>query len=156
MLNTIQDGDRVLLYKLGEYRRGDVIVFISPESQASTNSQKMYLIKRIIALPGDTIDIVYDQELDVYVTYVNEIQLDEPYLMTTKDWGSELPRTVVGSDMFFYMGDNRPESRDSRDGQLGSLDKSVILGRAVLRYNIGYSETTGTFDFDVGIINRVK
>ncbi len=110
-------------YLLGEPERGDIIVFHPPGKPAD---EPPY-IKRVIGLPGETIEI-----RDTFV-YVNDVQLNEPYInepcMPTRcpDETWEL-----GSDEYFVMGDNRNHSSDSR--QFDQIHHGNIIGEAVIRY----------------------
>lgn len=108
-----------LAYRLGAPERGDVIVFHNPR-----NGDEDY-IKRVIGLPGDTVQI-QDQTV-----YVNGQPLKEPYLPDQLPMGPALGLTVVEPDHLFVMGDNRPNSEDSR--AFGQLSEDLIVGQAWLR-----------------------
>lgn len=125
MLTTLHDTDRVLVnklsYRLHEPRRGDVVVLKTME-----NSGERDLIKRVIALPGETVDIRGCQ------VYVDDQLLVEPYLdpevaPCTDANTFDFPFTVP-EDTVFVMGDNRPGSKDSRE--IGPVAFSDLLGRA--------------------------
>lgn len=115
-----------LSYRFGEPQRGDVIVFKAPP----TNYTEEY-IKRLIAGPGDTVEIISGQ------VYVNGNKLEEPYL-------AEGTRTLPGKFMaenepitlpqgaYFVMGDNREHSKDSRE--FGFVPEDKITGRAWFIY----------------------
>jgi signal peptidase I len=140
MENTLDIGDRVLVNKLSYHlhpiHRGDVIVFSLPRSWNLGASVKD-LIKRVIAVPGDT---VYIHDCSVWV---NDKKLNEPY---TEGRCTE-PATAVldptGSGRFtvpakelFVMGDNRTGSSDSRFN--GYVPESDVVGRAfVLIWPVG-------------------
>jgi len=113
-----------LTYRLRAPERGEVIVFKYPEDQSE------YFLKRIIGLPGERIK-VSDNQITIYnQTNPEGVVLDEPYL--PKDLptaGDEI--TTVGSNQYFVLGDNRPNSFDSR--RFGLVDKSLIVGRTILR-----------------------
>jgi signal peptidase I len=126
---TLDVGDRVLVnklsYKFHDVNRGDVVVFDRP-SGASTgeNGEIKDLIKRVIAVEGDTIEA---KEGNVFV---NGEQIDEDYLEpgTPTD---NLPLTTIPEGQVFVMGDNRTNSEDSRI--FGPIDEDAIVGRAFIR-----------------------
>lgn len=109
-----------LSYRLNNPQRGDVIIF-----QAPTNLQSDY-IKRVIALPGETVKIVNNK------IYVNGTQITEDYLpkndltLINQDPNLELEQTM-GANQYFVLGDNREHSSDSRE--FGVVDKSLIIGK---------------------------
>jgi signal peptidase I len=109
-----------LVYRLHKPQRGDVIVF-HPPSRPDIN-----YIKRIIALPGDTVDIQDDKIL------VNGVQIDEPYLGGNKTLIQNSPvahlKETLGQDMYFVLGDNREHSSDSRE--IGDIPAANIIGKA--------------------------
>lgn len=122
MENTLQVGDMIFvnrfIYWFTEPKRGDIVVFKYPENP------KQDFIKRIIGLPGETIEIK-DQQV-----YINGKPISEPYIKepTFTDFG---PITVP-NDSYFVLGDNRNNSRDSR--YWGFLNKEMIKGKAFLIY----------------------
>jgi signal peptidase I len=108
-----------LAYRLGEPQRGDVVVFHNP-----ANPKEDY-IKRIVGLPGDTIDFRDG------IAYVNGLPLDEPYVNPPTRGAISGDLTVVPDDHLFVMGDNRPNSRDSR--AFGVLEQDLVVGKAWVR-----------------------
>jgi signal peptidase I len=113
-----------LSYELGDPNRDDVIVFKYP------NNPSVYYIKRIIGLPGETVKIA-----DGRVTIVNQENpdgfiLNEQFIETDHASHDSLI-AMLGPKEYFVMGDNRAQSSDSRIW--GSLDRSYIIGRPVLR-----------------------
>ena len=131
MQTTLMPEDRVLVnkmsYKLHDIHRGDVIVF----DRVTNEVQHDDLIKRVIALPGDTI------EIKKCIVIVNSKQLVEPYLdkevlrlpdPVNRCRVVNLPVQTVPAKKIFVMGDNRPESFDSRS--FGPISESLIVGRA--------------------------
>lgn len=133
MASTLDTGDRVfvnkLSYRLHEPNRGDVIVL----HQISGTSERD-LIKRVIALPGERIEIV---SCEVRITGTDDVTrvLDEPYLDPTvvspgNCGGDYIPPdgTRVPDDHVFVLGDNRGGSQDSR--ALGPIHEDMLVGRA--------------------------
>jgi signal peptidase I len=103
-----------------QYKRGDVVVFKSP-----TNPDLDY-IKRIIAVPGETIKITNNK------IYINGTQIDEDYIpsgdLTLIDQDNKMIlEKTLGPNEYFVLGDNREHSSDSRE--FGVLDKSSIVGK---------------------------
>lgn len=135
MERTLEPGQYVLVDKLSPrwdtYGRGDVVVFNPP--QTWTNDPTPF-IKRVIGLPGDTVEIRDDG-----LVYVNGIDLDERYLYTNGA-GIQEPTTasldqrtwVVPEGQLFVMGDHRQKSADSR--VFGPIRDADVVGRAFLRY----------------------
>ena len=128
MMPTVQPNNYLIVYKLayklGEPQHGDIIVFKS--GLMTEDEQAKYLIKRVIATEGDTIQIT-DGEV-----YVNGEQLEEPYINGDYTPG-EVPETVVPEDSLFVMGDNRPNSTDSRSESVGFVSEDTVMGKVVLR-----------------------
>lgn len=108
-----------LAYKLGAPTRGDVIVFHNPN-----NVDEDY-IKRVIALPGDTLEI-RDQTV-----YINGQLLAEPYDQNKLTPGTVFGPVVIEPGHLFVMGDNRPNSSDSR--RFGQLAQELVVGKAWVR-----------------------
>lgn len=145
MVPSLEVNDRVLVnklsYQFGAIERGDILVFDSPEAvevdrsflqrvvrrvgeATGLVSPDTVLIKRVIALPGETIEIRDSQ------IYINDSPIAEPYLaesVTTRDFDV----MTVPADHVFMMGDNRNQSRDSR--VFGPISKDEIVGRAFVR-----------------------
>ncbi|MGH9227729.1 MAG: signal peptidase I [Acidimicrobiales bacterium] len=129
MEHTLDVGDRVLVnklsYKLHDVHRGDVVVFERPPGASTGEDGEIKdLIKRVIAVGGDTI------EAREGAVYVNGELIDEDYLEpgTPTD---NLPLTTIPDGRVFVMGDNRTNSEDSRI--FGPIDEDDIVGRAFLR-----------------------
>ena len=108
------DGERLLVnrvvYNLHEPERGDVIVF-------DPGGQQPDYIKRIIALPGDTVEVKDG------AVYVNDSKLDEPYIKSSPYYTTE-PKTVPANS-YFVLGDNRNNSNDSHNGWVVQSEKIV-------------------------------
>jgi signal peptidase I len=122
---TIMTGDRVLAEKISlrfrDVRTGEIVVFDDP------TGRHPQLIKRVIAVGGQTVDI---QDGSVVV---NGAPLDEPYVhgKVTDPGTVPLPITLA-DDQVWLMGDNRPNSGDSRF--MGAIDESMVRGRAFAIY----------------------
>ena len=115
---SFSSGQRVLVskvsYRMHEPERGDVIVF------EPINGEREDLIKRIIALPGDNVE-VRDSAV-----YVNGTRLKEPYIKDRPDYF--LPEQEVPANSYFVLGDNRNRSNDSHHGWF--VPRQNIVGKA--------------------------
>lgn len=129
MYPTFENGEYILTnkieYKLHEPQRGDVIVFKSPRNK------DIDYIKRIIALPGDTLSLQEGKY------YLNGKKLAENFLSPDLYTfaGSYLQENIevtIPSGTYFVSGDNRPHSLDSRE--FGPIPKEDIIGKALIRY----------------------
>jgi signal peptidase I len=157
------------LVPYGEVRRGDIVVFLSPAEPG------LYVVKRIIAVPGDRI------HLRDGVVYLNGQPQDEPYVIrkrpyspfrddfpavppgglvidVTPEWRAELPQLIEGDDLvvppgqYFAMGDNRDDSRDSR--YWGFIPRANIIGRPMFIY---WSFETPPSQYQkTGMVERIK
>ena len=113
---------------------GDVLVLIKPGSCSSADLcciswQNKLLIKRVIGLPGDRINI--DEEGNVYV---NDVLLDEPYLSSKSLGNCDLVFPYqVPEGKLFVMGDKRASSIDSRNSAVGCIDEEQIKGRVFFK-----------------------
>ena len=136
MENTLQPGQYVLVDKLtprwATYSRGDIVVFDPPPSWAD-ETNGVPLIKRVIGLPGDTLELRNGK------VFVNGTALSEPYLFAQD--GTAQPTDaapdgqtdwVVPAGELFVMGDHRENSADSR--VFGPIELGLVVGRAWLRY----------------------
>ncbi|MUT66440.1 signal peptidase I [Paenibacillus sp. NEAU-GSW1] len=122
MQNTLIAGQRLIedkwSYKFKNPEHGDIVIINGPESD-------MRLVKRVIGLPGDVIDI-HDGSV-----FLNGERINEPYTKGLTTSGSLVFPYIVESDKIFVMGDNREHSEDSRD--LGPIAFSSIEGKVVYR-----------------------
>ena len=124
---TLKSGDHLLVdklsYRLKDPERFDIIVF---PYQYEENT---YYIKRIIGLPGETVYIDPDGNI-----YINGELLEEGYgKETILNPGLAYKSILLGDDEYFVMGDNRNNSMDSRDPNVGNLKRSMIIGKAFMR-----------------------
>ena len=132
MQPTLYANNYILLsrqaYLFSEPRPGDIIVFNStlPLNENDPNNGNKLLIKRVIAVYGDTITII-----DGHVYINGELQY-EPYIIGTETPGHVIDK-VIPRGTVFVMGDNRPQSIDSRSARLGVIDISDIVGKAFFR-----------------------
>lgn len=126
MYQTLHHGDRLLLISSTFYRepqQGDIIV-ASKESFYNGEC----IVKRVIATEGQVVDIDFQNG----IVYVDGVALEEDYVYTptTLFEGEIFPLTVEEGHVF-VMGDNRENSKDSRNPEIGQIDCREILGKAV-------------------------
>lgn len=139
MLPTIEEGDYILVskanYFFGEPQRGDIIVLHSPQD---TNTD---LIKRVIALPGDTVEIKDN------TVFINDTPLVEPYTMEPPHYF--VPLEEIPTDHYFVLGDNRNNSSDSHRGW--TVPREDIIGKTWIAYWPPYRwRTIKHYKLDVG------
>ena len=126
MYPTFKNGDYLIIdelsYHFSDPTRGDVVVFRYPKNPV------IFYIKRVIALPGETVRI--ERGIATITTVSGEtLTLSEPYVVTED--ATYTLTTTLGPDEYFVMGDNRPKSSDSR--VWGALPEKDIIGRAYVR-----------------------
>ena len=127
METTLSDGDNLLVdkitYRFSDPKRFDIIVF---PFQYDTDT---YYIKRIIGMPGETVQIDYDGNI-----YIDGEILEESYGREgIQNPGRAAEPITLGEDEYFVMGDNRNNSSDSRDPSVGNIHRKDIIGRAWVR-----------------------
>ena len=127
METTLSDGDHLIVdkisYRFEDPERFDIIVF---PYQYDTDT---YYIKRIIGMPGETVQI--DDSGNIYVD--GEL-LEEAYgREVIQNPGRANDPILLGDDEYFVMGDNRNNSSDSRDPSVGNIHRKDIIGRAFIR-----------------------
>ena len=127
MLPTLEHGERIITTPLyGELQRGDIVVIHRENDTA--------IIKRIVAVAGDTVDIDYGTG----TLYVNGEAVDEDYISAPMQYVSyqggntALPLTVEDGYVF-VLGDNRNVSLDSRAAELGAVEEKEVFGKAIFR-----------------------
>jgi signal peptidase I len=127
MENTLSDNDHLFVdkisYRFKDPQRFDIIVF-PPQYDPDT-----YYIKRIIGLPGETVQIDTDGNI-----YIDGEILEESYgKEVIQNPGRAIEPVVLGDDEYFVMGDNRNNSSDSRDPAVGNIKREDIIGKAFIR-----------------------
>lgn len=126
MMPTLAVNDRLLIEKVS-YRfhsptRGDMVVFNPPEA-LERQQMKDALIKRVIGLPGETVEVKAGK------VYINQKPIVEPYIKDQPEY--EMATIVVPENQYFVLGDNRNNSYDSH--YWGFVPREKIIGRAMVR-----------------------
>jgi len=129
MLPTLVHGQQIKIKPTKNVTRGDIIVF---EYNKDENGEPVYHVKRVIGIPGDTIDFV-SAGGGYYNVLLNGETLEEDYTLggTKKAYGSQwlAYEFSAGTNEYFVMGDNRERSNDSR--YYGCINKNQIFGKVV-------------------------
>lgn len=126
MVPTLADQDWLAITAVSSnISRGDIVVVTKPWER------DIPIIKRVIALPGDTINIDFEKG-EVYLN--GELQ-NEPYIAepTHREYNANFPITVPDG-YYFVMGDNRNDSLDSRSSKVGLIEDRYVLGKALFRF----------------------
>lgn len=123
---TLNDRDNLIVeklsYRFGDPKRFDIIVF------PPHGDPKAHYIKRIIGLPGETVQIDFDGNI-----YIDGEVLEENYGLETIEYpGLAAEPITLGEDEYFVMGDNRNNSTDSRFDRVGNVKRNEITGRAFM------------------------
>lgn len=128
MESTLDNGDYLLIneisYRFSEPERGDVIVFRYPEDKTQ------FFIKRIIGLPGETVEIRNNTVIIYNADNPDGLTLEEPYLDAHQETLGNMVMRLDPNE-YFVLGDNRLESSDSR--RWGTVNKTLIVGKAAFR-----------------------
>ena len=149
MYDTLMDGDYLLLLSNSFYRspkEGDIVV-VSKQSYDDGTP----IVKRVIATEGQKVDI----DFEAGIVYVDDVALDEPYTYTPTNLaeGISFPLTVE-EGCIFVMGDNRNESKDSRNPEIGLVDTREVLGKAIFLFLPGSHKGTVNPDFGrIGVVS---
>lgn len=127
MAETLNGGDEILvnrfIYKVTNPKQNDIIVFLP-----NGNEKSHYYVKRVVAVPGDTVLI------ENGALYVNgELFKEEVEVASMEEAGLASEEITLGSDEFFVLGDNRNNSEDSRYANIGNIKKEYIIGKAWFR-----------------------
>ena len=126
MVPALEDGDQLLVdklsYQISDPERFDIVIF------ALKDDPDRYYIKRVIGLPGETVQITEG------VIYIDGEALEEDYgLAVIADAKRAEEPITLGDDEYFVLGDNRNNSKDSRSDDVGNVSRSQIMGKAVFR-----------------------
>ena len=128
---TLASGDRVLtnrlIYKLMDPKRGDLIVF-----KPNGNENSHYYIKRVIGLPGETIQII-----DGFIYINGEVLVEDIKFDKMEYAGTAEEEIELGEDEFFVLGDHRNASEDSRNAEIGNIRKQDIASKAWFNATMG-------------------
>ncbi len=126
---TLKVHDRILVnklsYDLHSVHRGDIVVFKRSPNMVDADGNIKDLVKRVIGLPGETIQSTADGHVEI-----NGRILNEPYLPAGTLPGPPIAKRVIPPGEYFVMGDNRDDSSDSR--VWGPIKRSQIVGRAFI------------------------
>ncbi len=123
---TLEDGDNLIVdklsYRFKDPERYDIIVF------PYQYQEKTYYIKRIIGLPGETVQVIDG------LVYIDGEMLDESYGKEVMEYAGVVSEPItLGEDEYFVLGDNRNNSSDSRDPSVGNIHEDQIIGKAFIR-----------------------
>ena len=142
MMNTLNDGDWLIVSAfITEPERGDIVIITQP------NAYDEPIVKRVIAVGGDTIDI----DFRTGTVMVNDKVIDEPYLgsATLTDEGAWQYPLTLNEGQVFVMGDNRQHSSDSRSPEICLIDENYILGQVLFRFSpISEFKYFGDYDYE--------
>ncbi len=120
---ALSNGQEVLInkiaYQFSAPKQGDVIVF-----RPNGNENAHLSVKRVVATPGDTVQIIQGKVVINGAVYVGDRADD------TKDAGVAASEIVLGPDEYFVLGDNRRSSEDSRSANIGNISRGMIEGKA--------------------------
>ncbi len=124
MAPQLESGDQVLVnrfvYKVAKPKAGDVVVFLP-----NGNEKSHYYVKRVIAVPGDTVQIKNGN------IFINGIEYTDDFDSESIDEaGLASEEITIGEDEYFVLGDNRNNSEDSRYANIGNIKKEYLIGKA--------------------------
>lgn len=123
MYPIIKEQDHLLASRIDKnYKRGDILIFIDPDSKSR------YFVKRLIGMPGDTVEII-PTENHTNKVYINGQELQENYLAEEMLDKTGYLKINVPEDEYFFMGDNRNHSSDARFWKHQTVQKKDIVGK---------------------------
>ena len=129
MEKTLEHGDSIFLdkfvYVVSNPKPGDVVVFLP-----NGNDKSHYYVRRVIGVPGDTVQIRNG------VVYINGERYDEKITVSSmEEAGIAAEEITLGDNEYFVLGDNRNDSEDSRYANIGNIKKEYIVGKAWFCFN---------------------
>ena len=131
---ALYNGQEILInrfiYKFSAPGRGDVVVFLP-----NGNQKTHYYVKRVIALPGETVQIINGK---VYID--GELLEEDEIFDKIVDAGIAENEILLNDNEYFVLGDNRNSSEDSRSGNIGAVRGDNIIGKAWFRLKTGMSD----------------
>ena len=138
MNDTLTNEEQILVnrfvYNVSSPKQGDVIAFLP-----NGNEKSHYYVRRVVACPGDTVQI---KDGKVYVN--GEVYQEKIMVASIEDAGVASEEIKLGDDEYFVLGDNRNNSEDSRLANIGNVKKSYIIGKAWFYFksigNMGFAE----------------